>query len=203
MQKRTKKPNIKYSVSNLNNISEQQRDSRTFSTGPVPPESKPIGTYFDALNVSNKLVVNKGNYFTIDVQPDMRFFSYYVTTTTTDEHKTMVIDNDPYVSIPSIIGYKLALFIGQLLVLDIHARKTKSGFTDVFESNPQLSALLATLMSCRIPQDVRIPLEQMAPVKDPLRPELEFIPTLACFHLPLDFGRTIPSYMFFLIHDFL
>lgn len=166
------RPKVKFTVNNLNNISESNRDSRTFSAGPTPSESKPIGTYFDSLNVKCKLTTNKGNFFSIDVQPDMRFFSYYVSTTTKEQYKTMVVENQPYVSLPSIIGYKIALYIGQLLILDLHARKVKSCFSEPFEERSVLSNLLANLMTCKLPSDVRIPLEQMAPLKDPLRPEM-------------------------------
>jgi hypothetical protein len=37
----------------------------------------------------------------------------------------IVINNNPYCSIPSLIGYKLMLFTAEHLILDIHARKNK------------------------------------------------------------------------------
>lgn len=56
-------------------------------------------------------------------------------------------------------------------------------------------------MSCKVPTDVLLPLEQLAPLKDPLRPDLEFTPSMACFDIHHDFGRTLPAYVFFMMHD--
>lgn len=174
-----------------------------FQLTPHQQKVNPLVHILILINIKRKLETNEGNFFSIDVQPDMRFFTYYVSTTTTEQYQTMVIENHPYVSLPSIIGYKIALYIGQLLILVLHARKTKSCFSEIFEEKSHLSALLANLMTCRLPSDVRIPLEQMAPLKDPLRPELEFVPNLACFDMKLDVGRTIPAFAYFMIHDYL
>lgn len=56
-------------------------------------------------------------------------------------------------------------------------------------------------MSCKVPTDVLIPFEQLAPLKDSLRPDLEFTPSMACFDIHHDFGRTLPAYVFFIMHD--
>lgn len=192
---------IKYTVSNLNNIGLPNRSSKDFDAGPTPKEPKPIGTYFDSLEIKRKLVTDKGTFFTIDVQPDMRFFTYYAAFTTAQNHEKIVIDNFPYVSIPSLIGYKLAILTTELLIVDLHARKTKSSFSAIFEDTTILKSTLSLLMSCKVPSDVLIPLEQLAPLKDPLRPDLEFTPSMACFDIHHDFGRTIPAYVFFMIHD--
>lgn len=55
----------------------------------------------------------------------------------------------------------------------------------------------------KLPSDVRIPLEQMAPLKNSLRPELEFVLNFACFNMNIDIGRTIPPITYFMIRDYL
>lgn len=153
---------IKYTVSNLNNIGITNRTSKDFDAGPTPTESKPIGTYFDSLEIKRKLVTDKGTFFTIDGQPDMRFFTYYSAFKTAQLHEKIVIDNFTYVSIPSLIGYKLAILTAELLIVDLHARKTKSSYSTVFEDNTILKSTLSLLMSCKVPTDVLIPLEKLA-----------------------------------------
>lgn len=104
----------------------------------------------------------------------MRFFTYYSAFTTAQQHEKIV---------------------------DLHARKSKSAFSTNFEDNAVLKSTLSLLMSCKVPSDVLIPLEQLAPLKDPLRPDLEFTPSMACFDIHHDFGRTIPAFVFFMMHD--
>lgn len=131
----------------------------------------------------------------------MRFFTYYSAFTTTQAHPKLVTDNYPHVSIPSIIGYILAILTAELLIIDFYARRIKSSCSTPFLENSTLKSALSRLMSCRVPSDTFIPLEQLAPLKDPLRPDLEFTPTMACFDIHHDFGRTIPPFVFFMMHD--
>lgn len=161
---------IKYTVSNLNSIAQTARNSKDFNAGPTPVESKPIGTYYDSLDIKRKLITDKRTYFTIDVQPDMRFFTYYSAFTTVQAHPKLVTDNYPYVSIPSLIGYKLALLTADLLIIDMHARRVKSMYSTPFQDNATLKSILSLLMSCRIPSDTVIPLEQLAPTRFRVHP---------------------------------
>lgn len=163
---------IKFTVSNLNSIAQNARSSTDFDAGLTPIESKPIGTYFDSLDIKRKLITDKETFFTIDVQPDMRFFTYYSAFTTAQAHPKLVTDNHPHVSIPSIIGYKLVILTAELLIIDLYARRFKSSYSTPFLENSTLKSALSLLMSCRVPSDTLIPLEQLAPLKDPLRPDL-------------------------------
>lgn len=58
-------------------------------------------------------------------------------------------------------------------------------------------------MNLKIPNNLAIELQQLAPVMDPLRPDLECVPSLACFDMSIDFGRTITGYIYFIIHNLL
>lgn len=58
-------------------------------------------------------------------------------------------------------------------------------------------------MDCKVPAELATELRNLAPVYDPLHSDLEYIPSLACFSLNHDFGRTIPAYIYFLAHNIL
>lgn len=131
----------------------------------------------------------------------MRLFTYMVTFTTVSDHKETTVEDNPFISIPSLIGYKILLLTGQLLILDQQTRKSKSYFSQVFENETKYTSFLALLMNCKVPSDVSLSLEQLAPIKDPLRPDLELIPLLACFSLEHDFGRTVPAFIYFMMHE--
>lgn len=197
------KPSIKYTIDNLSSLSTGPKGLTDSAIAPRPQEPKPVGTYFNSLNIKGKLTTDKGTYFTIDVQPDMRFITFYTIYTTCEDYAGLVVDNNPFVSIPSLIGYKLILFAAQNLLFDIHARQTKSASCLPFEDSTRKASLLQTLMNCHVPTDMQLPLEQLAPTFDPLRPDLEFVPSFASFSFKHDFGRTIPPIVFFMIHNIL
>lgn len=56
----TRKPTIKYTFDNLRSLSQPSTSTDTFQAPPAPTESKPVGTYFDALKVKTKLTTDKG-----------------------------------------------------------------------------------------------------------------------------------------------
>lgn len=146
---------------------------------------------------------NKGSFHTIDVQSDMRYITYYLHYSSIKTFPELVIDNNPYVSLASLIGYKLILFNAHQLILDLKCRRARSQQCAVFEDSSVLSSFLNTLMNCKIPNDLAIELQQLASVMDPLRPDLEYVPNLACFNMSIDFGRTFPGFVYFLIHNLL
>lgn len=56
-------------------------------------------------------------------------------------------------------------------------------------------------MECKVPPELAIELKNLAPVFDPLHSNLEFIPSFACFHMDYDFGRSIPAFVYFMLHN--
>lgn len=199
----SRKPSIKYSITNLLQTSSAPHDLTVPQAVPPPPEPKPVGVYFNNIKIKSRIEVNKGSFHTIDVQSDMRFITYYLQYTSLTSFPELVVDQNPYVSLASLIGYKLILFNAHQLILDLKCRHEKSTHSLFFEDSTRMSSFVNTLMNCRIPHDLSTELQQMAPVLDPLRPDLEYIPSLACFNLPIDFGRSIPGYIYFLIHNLL
>lgn len=198
-----KKPSIKYTITNLLQTNSPSTDAKIPQSAPTPPEPKPVGTYFNNIKLKSKLETNKGSFHTIDVQSDMRFIAYYLHYTTIKSFPELVIDNNPYVSLASLIGYKLILFNAHQLILDSKCRHSKSHYSAFFEDSSKLSSFVNTLMNCKIPNDLAIELQQLAPVMDPLRADMKFVPSLACFDMSIDFGRTFPGYIYFLMHNLL
>lgn len=198
-----KKPSIKYTITNLLQTNSPSTDAKFPHSTPAPPEPKPVGTYFNNIKLKSKLETNKGSFHTIDVQSDMRFITYYLHYTTIKSFPELVIDNNPYVSPASLTGYKLILFNAHQLILDSKCHHSKSHYTAFFEDSSKLSSFVNTLMNCKIPNDLAIELQQLAPVMDPLRPDMEFVPSLACFDMSIDFSRTFPGYIYFQMHNLL
>lgn len=85
--------------------------------------------------MKSKLETNKGSFHTIDVQSDMRFAAYYLHYTTLKMFPELVIDNNPYVYLASLIAYKLTLFNAHQLILDSKCRHSKSHHIALFEDS--------------------------------------------------------------------
>lgn len=196
-----KKTSIKYTVTNLLQTNSPSTDAKIQHATPAPPEPKPVGTYFNNIKLKSKLETKKGSFHTIDIQSDMRFIAYYLHYTTIKSFSELVIDNNPYVSLALLIGYKLILLKTHQLILDLKCRHSKLHYSAFFEDSSKLSSFINTLMNCKISNDLAIELQQLAPVMDPLRPDMEFVPPLACFNMSIDFGRTFPGYIYFLMHN--
>lgn len=199
----TKKPSIKCTITNLLQTNSPSTDAKIPQAAPPPPEPKPVGIYFKNIKLKSKLETNKGSFHTIDVQSDMRYMTYYLHYSSIKAFPELVIDNNPYISLASLIGYNLILFNAHQLILDLKCRRARSPQSAVFEDSSVLSSFLNTLMNCKIPNDLATELQQLAPVMDPLRPDLEFVPNMACFDMSIDFGRTFPGFVYFLIHNLL
>lgn len=199
----TKKLSIKHTIKNLAQLSLPTLPTDTPVVQPSLPEPKPVGTYFDALKIKSEITTNEGHMYTIDVQSDSRYLTAYLQQVSGQKYKDLTYNSDPYVSTPSYIGYNLCLFYAQQLILDTKCCHEASGHALPFLNEPRLSNFITTLMDCKVPTELAIELRNLAPVYDPLHSDLEYIPSLACFSLNHDFGRTIPAYIYFLIHNIL
>lgn len=199
----TKKLSIKHNIKNLVQLSLPTLPTDTPVAQPSLPEPKPVGTYFNALKVKSEITTNEGHMYTIDVQSDSRYPTAYLQQVSGQKNKDLTYNSDPYVSTPSYIGYNLCLFYAQQLILDTKCRHDASGLALPFLNEPRLSNFITTLMDCKMPTELATELRNLAPVYDPLHSDLEYIPSLACFSLTHDFGRTIPAYIYFFIHNIL
>lgn len=104
---------------------------------------------------------------------------------------------------PSLVAYKLTLFIGHFLISDLTYRRERSFSSAPYTNNADLMEILSTLKTCPVPQDVQTLLDHIAPVQDSQRCNLKFIPSFAAFTFSHDFGFSVPVSTFLSIHDIL
>lgn len=194
---------IKHTIQNLAQLNVFELPTTEPEVAPKAKEPIPVGIYFDSLKVKTEISTNVGSKFTIDVQSDTRFLTAYLHQVTNQKHQSLINTTDPYLSVPSYIGYQLSLFYIQNLVLDIKCRENLSSFATPFSSETRLINFIDSMLRCRVPPELGIELKNLAPVYDPLHTDLEYVPNYSCFSLQHDFGRTIPAYTYFLIHNVL
>lgn len=65
-------------------------------------------TDFDYINLKSKVDVNKGTFYSIDVQSVVRYITYCGHFTTLKAFPVMAIEHKPYLSITSVIGYRFS-----------------------------------------------------------------------------------------------
>lgn len=120
--------------------------------------------------------------------------------TTSKEYPDLNIKGFPCTSLPTIVAYKLALFIGHILICDITSCKPTSLATEEFNTNPPLIKFLQDIKFMPVPQDVKVLIDYLNPVLDTQRKNLKFVPSLAGFSLLHDFGHSIPISCFIAMH---
>lgn len=201
--KKNEKPKltIKHTIQNLAQLHIPTAPSDQPSVVPKLPEPKPIGTYFESLKVKSELSTNVGITATIDVQPDSRYITAYLHQAVNQKYKNITTNDNPYVSAPSFIGYNLCLFYFQHLILDMKCRTYMSHSASTYATNTRYKTLISSIMECKVPPELAIELKNLAPVFDPLHSDLEYIPSYACFNMQHDFGRSIPAFVYFFIHN--
>lgn len=133
----------------------------------------------------------------------MRFVTQYLMFTTSHEYPELEIRGYPYVSLPSLVAFKLTIFIGHFLISDLTYRREQSFSSAPYTNDADLMKLLSTLKTCPVPQDVQTLLGHIAPVQDSQRCNLKFIPSFTAFTFQHDFGYSVPISTFLSIHDIL
>lgn len=126
-------------------------------------------TDFNYIKLKSKVDVNKGTFYSIDVQSVVRYITYCSHFTTLKAFPA--IEHNSYLSITSVIGYRLVIFSAQ--PFGLQCRREKSAHSLFFEDSARMSSFVNTLMNCKIPADLATELQQLAPVLYPLRPHLE------------------------------
>lgn len=170
-------------------------------TLPEPPVPAPKSDFFEKLNMAAKIELNSGDYFTIDVQPDLRFPFYYSLYNTTRTFPDNDIKPYPYVSPFSLVAYEQCLLIGQLLLNDMHNRPIVSYDANSFRRNNGTKDFLDAIQAAIVPAHMEPVLQQLVGVIDPNRPQLVYVPDLAAFSWKHDFGRLVPPAIMLIAHN--
>lgn len=116
-------------------------------------------TFFTKLDLSSRIELDHGDEFFIHVQPChsrtlftyLRYVTHYFMFTTSKEYPDLNIKGFPCTSLPTIVAYKLALFIGHILICDITSCKPTSLATEEFNTNPPLTKFLQDIKFMPVP----------------------------------------------------
>jgi hypothetical protein len=152
-----------------------------------------------AIDVKNS--TSNGNHAIIDFQADFRpilmALCYYAAT----NYDALNVKQHSKVSPPTLVAYFLFLLYSYYLLCDLDIRPTPSVDTRFF-STPEHLDLKALMLQLPVPDFLVKFLQAATPTSDPRRPNISFVPSLACFLHRIDFGRLFPIGIFFQSHNF-
>jgi len=167
---------------------------------PVPPSN---ADYFGRMNLPTNIELDSGNYHTIDVQFDTRFILNYIMYHVSALTPELNFKGHPYFSPLSLIGYCLHLLYALMLACDVTFRPDKSYHAARFMTDQERKDMYDVLLNCHLPTFLSDLFMELAPVYDPRRNNLLFVPSLAGFSFEHDFGRTLPPSLFYSAHHML
>jgi len=168
---------------------------------PVPPPKR--FTYFEKLYVATRLELDHGVQHIIDVQPDLLYPLQYFMYDTPEEYPDLTTKSHICVSTFTMIAYQQLMLNAYLLIRDLYSRESISYFAQGYKSDSLKSDYLSKLLSCYIPPDLEVLINNLAPTYDPQRRLQLYVPSLDGFDFLSDFGRSIPPAMFILVHHIL
>jgi hypothetical protein len=160
------------------------------------PGINSIPTFFSALSTSERVEVDYDKDMQIAEQPDMRFATQFLMFITAHD-----IKGYSYGSFPSLVAYKLSLFIGHFLIGDLTYIIGRSQHASFYTNDQNLITQL--LKTCAVPEYVKTVINYVAPVKDTQRRNLRFTPSFTGFSFYYAFGYAIPSHVFLNKHNIL
>ncbi|AAT06080.1 capsid protein [Pleurotus ostreatus virus 1] len=167
---------------------------------PVPPSN---ADYFGRMNLPTNIELDSGNYHNIDVQFDTRFILNYIMYHVMNLAPELNFKGHPYFSPLSYIGYCMHLFYALLLACDCTFRSDKSYHASRFMTDQERKDLYEVLLNCQMPTFLSDLFLELAPVYDPRRNNLLFVPSLAGHSFEHDYGRTLLPSMFYAAHHML
>lgn len=165
---------------------------------PTPPST---ADFFSQMNLPGNIELDDAAPFTIDVQPDFRFIFSYICYYVSHVYPELNVKGHPMVSPFTLVAYCLSLVISHILVCDLSSRRTASWYATPFRNDAHLQDYLTVLLNAKIPSFMMPLLQQLAPTLDPRRIHLEYVPSLAGFHFPHDFGRFFPIHIMIAAHQ--
>lgn len=166
-----------------------------------PTTTSITSDWYDRLALPAYVETDRGDRFTIDVQPDFRFPFSYIQYCTRTEFPELDTQQFPYVSTFSLIAYQQILFGGYLLGNDLYNRGRKSPNAQSFINDVDHRDYLDQLLSLHVPAYLADVLGQLAAVLDPRRTDLEFVPCLASAKWAHDYGRLMPPQLMLIAHN--
>lgn len=165
------------------------------------PSSAPNDDLLSRIAIDTRNSVSSGLSHVIDFQGNILPVFMAITLYIGTNYDTLAFKNHSKLSPASLTGYCLALVYIYYLLNDLYVRPSPSKFTD-FMNTPEYMELLAQFKSLPVPSFMLKFFQAAAPTSDPRRPNINFIPSFACFDFTHDFGKYLPVSIFFQSHDY-
>lgn len=159
--------------------------------------------YLTKTDLTHQSESQKGNIFTIDVQPDFRMMFIYIINYVITIYPNFDVKASPNVTPASLIAYLQIVYIIYLLLNDLYARNKPSIWASKWKGDAKKITLLRKFLECYVPPDIFNIIKKFAALTDARRPNLEFIPSLAGFNYNHDFGRIVPPQIMLQAHNLL
>jgi hypothetical protein len=157
--------------------------------------------FWKSMNFKNNLYLDEGREHTIDVISDQRYIISYIIYHVVRAYPTLDAKAYPFVTPYSLVAYFLAHVHLHFYACDRFTRRQASTHANEATQDVEFEEFFTEMLRTPLPQFMCDLLSQIAPVADPVRPNLQYIPSYAAFSLTHDFGRFFPINLFLTAHD--
>jgi hypothetical protein len=161
----------------------------------------PSDDFLSSMNLKGRVETYSGDPHTIDVQSDMRFPFHYIAYTIYKRFPALDVNPSAFVSPPLIIAYCLNQVIHHITLIDLKVRHVPSGHAILYQDDASLAQFLDFTLDLPVIDDIKLIIESLAPVRDPMHPNMHFIPSFAGSVFAHDFGRMVPVAIFIVLHN--
>jgi hypothetical protein len=176
--------------------------STTSASNPSPSLTLPSDADLaQVINAPNNIQNDEGSDVTIDVIPDTRFPIVGMIYLISRYFASTDFRNDPYFSPSSFLGYILTLYYSMMFFTDFYIRRVPSARAINFVDRTRFFSIVEAFLDLPVPALAHNIFEQVQAFVDDMASGLSFMPTLAAHSFFHDFGRIIPSYVFFIAHN--
>lgn len=137
----------------------------------------------------------------IDVQPDTRSILMFIVHNCITKYDSLDRESQETFSLFNFIAYELLMFYAFVLTVDINFRKPNSCHANEYKTNALKCEYYNKLRNSQISEELADVLMNFAPMRDPSKPFLTFIPSFSATLFTHDYGRLIPPQVFIILHN--
>lgn len=175
---------------------------------PIPEDSSskepvPEIDLISILKISERIELNLGIPFTIDVQPDTRYTLQYLTQCVSLQYPDLNVKSYNYVSTFSLIGYDILCIHAALLYCDLNKRNKRPFHSRIYTTDMNRKEFYDSLLRLNISSRTRPLIDNLTSTYDEQLVQLQYSPGYAGFKFLTDFGRTIPALLMLYAHQVL
>ncbi|CAH1106886.1 unnamed protein product [Psylliodes chrysocephalus] len=175
---------------------------------PLPEDSSakeptPEVDLISILKISERLELNLGIPFTIDVQPDTRYTLQYLTQCVSLQYPDLNVKSYNYVSTFSLIGYDIVCIHAALLYCDLNKRNQRPFHSRIYTTNMNRKEFYDSLLRLNVSSRARPLINNLTSTYDEQLAQLQYTPGYAGFKFLTDFDHTIPSLLMLYAHQIL